>query len=115
MTGDGGLVGFLYHHQRGLIVGRCEKVTFTAEGKREVEKIGDPQELLKAYKVEDWNTYRIVCRGPEIKLYVNGVLMSQVTDKHLTLAASRGIIALQMHPGPPMKVQFKNIVLKTVK
>ena len=44
----------------------------------------------------------------------NGVLMSQVTDGHRTLAASSGIIALQMHPGPPMKVQFKNIVLKTL-
>lgn len=115
MTGDGGLVGFLYHHERGLIVGRGENVTFTAAGQREVQKIGDPQELLKAFKVEDWNTYRIVCRGPEIKLYINGVLMSQVTDRHPTLAASRGIIALQMHPGPPMKVQFKNLVLKPVK
>ena len=113
MTGDGGLVGFIYHHQRGLIVGRGERVTFTAEGKRQAEKIGDPKELIKGYKVEDWNTYRIVCRGPEITLYVNGVLMSQVTDRHPTLAASSGIIALQMHPGPPMKVQFKNLILKT--
>ena len=113
MTGNGGLVGFIYHHKRGLIVGRGEQVNFTAEGKREVEKIGDPKELIKAYKVEDWNSYRIVCRGPEITLYVNGVLMSRVIDKHPTLAAANGIIALQMHPGPPMKVQFKNIVLKT--
>jgi hypothetical protein len=115
MTGDGGLVGFIYHHARGLIVGRGEKVTFTAQGNREVEKIGDPKELIKAYKVEDWNTYRIVCRGPDIALYVNGVLMSQATDRHPTQAAARGVIALQMHPGPPMKVQFKNIVLRTAK
>jgi hypothetical protein len=98
-----------------LIVGRGERVRFTAEGKREVEKIGDPNELIKGYKVEDWNTYRVVCRGPEITLYLNGVLMSQVIDKHPKLAASRGIIALQMHPGAPMKVQFKNIVLKELK
>jgi hypothetical protein len=114
MTGDGALVGFIYHHRRGLIVGRGEKVNLTAEGKREVEKIGDPKELIKVYKAEQWNTYRIVCRGPEITLYVNGVLMSQVTDKQKDSAASRGIIALQMHPGPPMKVQFKNIVLKLI-
>jgi hypothetical protein len=115
MTGDGGLVGFLYHHQRGLIVGRGEDVTFTPEGKREVQKLGDAKELLKGYKVEGWNTYRIVCRGPEITLYVNGVLMSRVTDRHPTLAASKGIIALQMHPGPPMKIQFKNLVLNALK
>jgi hypothetical protein len=115
MTGDGELVGFIYHHERGLIVGRGEKVNFTAEGKREVEKIGDANELIKRYKVEEWNTYRVVCRGPEITLYLNGVLMSQVIDKHPKLAASSGIIALQMHPGLPMKVQFKNIVLKVLK
>lgn len=115
MTGNGELVGFIYHHEGGLIVGRGERVRFTAEGKREVEKIGDPNEMLKGYKVEDWNTYRVVCRGPEITLYLNGVLMSQVTDKRPKLAASSGIIALQMHPGPPMKVQFKNIVLKELK
>ena len=115
MTGDGGLVGFIYHHERGLIVGRGEKVNFTAEGKRELEKIGDAKELVKGYKVEDWNMYRVVCRGPEIALYLNGVLMCQVTDKHPKLAASQGIIALQMHHGPPMKVQFKNIVLKELK
>ena len=115
MTGDGGLVGFIYHHERGLIVGRGEKVNFSAEGKREVEKIGDAKELLKGFKVEDWNTYRVVCRGPEIAIYLNGVLMCQATDKHPKLAASRGIIALQMHPGPPMKVQFKNLVLKELK
>jgi len=115
MTGNGELVGFVYHHERGLIVGRGERVNFTAEGKREVEKTGDPNELIKGYKVEDWNTYRVVCRGPEITLYLNGVLMCQVTDKDPKLAASSGIIALQMHPGPPMKVQFKNIVLKELK
>ena len=112
MTGDGSLVGYLYHHKRGLIVERGEKVTFTPEGKREAEKLADPKELLKTFKVNDWNTYRIVCRGPEIAIYLNGTLLSHTTDHHPTLAASRGIIALQMHPGPPMKVQFKNLILK---
>jgi hypothetical protein len=112
MTGDGSLVGFVYHHQRGLIAGRGERVTITADGKREVERLGDPAELAKLYRKEAWNTYRIVCRGPEVTLFVNGKLMCQITDHHATQAAAKGIIALQMHPGPPMKVQFKNIVLK---
>ena len=115
MTGEGGLVGFVYHHQRGLIGARGEKVTITADGKKEVGKIGDAAELLKTYKREAWNTYRIICRGPEITLYVNGVLMCQITDNDAKTAAKSGIIALQMHPGPPMKVQFKNIMLKEFK
>jgi len=115
MTGDGGLVGFVYHHARGLIGARGEKVTITADGKKEVEKIGDAAELLKSYKPEAWNTYRIICRGPDITLHVNGVLMCQITDHDASTAGKGGIIALQMHPGPPMKVQFKNINLKELK
>jgi hypothetical protein len=38
--------------------------------------------------------------------------MCRINDQRVTPAASRGIIALQMHPGPPMKVQFKNIRIK---
>ena len=66
----------------------------------------------KVYKKEAWNTYRIICRGPEITLYINGTLMCQFTDRDAKQAASKGIIALQMHPGPPMKIEFKNIRLK---
>ena len=115
MTANGGLVGFIYHHKRGMIAGRGQKVTIAADGKKEVQSIGDPAELLKVYKKEDWNTYRIVCRGPEITLYLNGVMMCQATDNAAAGAASSGVIAFQMHPGPPMKVQMKNIVLKPMK
>ena len=115
MTGDGELVGFVYHHARGLIAGRGEQATFDAEGKKVVERIGDPAELVKRFKQGDWNSYRIICRGPEITLYINGVLMCHITDHHATQAATRGIIALQMHPGPPMKVQFKNLRIKELK
>jgi len=115
MTGDGGLVGFIYHHTRGMIVGRGQKVAIAADGRKETQSLGNPAEFAKLFKKEDWNTYRIVCRGPEITLYVNGTMVSQVTDNHATEAAASGIIALQMHPGPPMKVQFRNIMLKPLK
>lgn len=111
MTGNGELIGFIYHHSRGLVAGRGEKVVFAPDGTKTVERIGDAAELLKHFRQGDWNTYRIVCRGNDIALYLNGVLMCQVTD-HSTQAAAKGIIALQMHPGPPMKVQFKNIRLR---
>ena len=114
MTGDGGLVGFVYHHKRGLIAGRGEKASFAADGKKSVESLGNPAELLKHFKQDDWNTYHIICHGPEITLSVNDHLMCQITDRHATQAAARGIIALQMHPGPPMKIQFKNIRIKNL-
>ena len=41
--------------------------------------------------------------------------MCRITDEDPGTGARSGIIALQMHPGPPMKVQFRNIVLKELK
>jgi len=115
MTGDGSLIGFVYHHKLGLVAGRGQQVNLTPEGKREVTPLGDPAELLKHYKKEDWNHYRVVCKGPEITVTLNGVLMCKITDHDAGTAAREGIIALQMHPGPPMKVQFKNLYLKEMK
>ena len=112
MTGDGKLVGYVYHHKRGLIGARGEDVTITADGRKEARQAGDPAELLKAFRKGEWNRYRITCRGPEITLHVNDVLMCRITDNDASTAGRSGIIALQMHPGPPMKVQFRNIVLK---
>lgn len=115
MSGDGALVGFVYHHKRGLIAARGEEVTIAADGTKTVKKLGDPVELLKAYKKEDWNQYRVVCRGAGMELHINGVLMCRITDNDASTAGGGGIIALQMHPGPPMKVQFKNLVLKELR
>ncbi len=111
MSGDGSLVGYVYHHQRGLVAARGEEVTITADGQRQARTTGDPAELLKAFRKEDWNQCRITCRGPEITVHVNGVLMCRFADHDPATAANGGIIALQMHPGPPMKVQFRNLVL----
>ena len=115
LTGDGSLVGYVYHHARGLIAERGQKVVLTAQGAKEVEPIAKPEELLKHFKKNDWNQYRIVCRGPEITLFINGELMCRFTDHSPEHAAKNGIIALQMHPGPPMKVQFRNLTLKEFK
>ncbi len=112
MTGDGKLVGFVYHHKRGLIAGRGEKVTIAADGKKQIASIGKPEELITHFKPGEWNSYRIICRGPEITLFVNGVLMCQFTDNDMVHFAANGVIGLQMHPGPPMKVQFRKITLK---
>jgi len=111
MTGEGELIGFIYHHAIGLVAGRGEIVTITPEGEREVEVFADAEELLAHFKKGDWNHYRIICRGPEISLFLNGELMCRVTDHNPATAARDGIIALQMHAGPPMKAEFKNILL----
>jgi hypothetical protein len=111
MTGDGKLIGYIYHHQHGLVAERGAQVVLPDGGKRESRPLGDAANLLKHYKPGEWNHYRIVCKGPSITIFLNGVKMCDIVDNHASPQARKGFIGLQMHPGPPMKVQFKNIFL----
>jgi len=104
--------GCLFEHTRGGVAMRGEKVTIAADGSRTVTSIGDPKELLDKVRKHDWNSYRIVARGPEITLEINGSVMAQAIDQQQSVAARDGVIALQMHPGPPMKIQFRNLRIR---
>ena len=97
----------------GVLAKRGERATRQKGGRREVEKLGDPAELAKGIKPGEWNEYHIIARGRRMVQKINGVLMSEVTDD-ADRFRPRGIIALQLHAGPPMKVQFRNLRLKTL-
>ena len=63
----------------------------------------------------DWNEYHIVAKGWEMTHSVNGATMVEVIDEDEEMRRANGIIALQLHAGPPMKVQFKDIRIKVIK
>jgi hypothetical protein len=100
---------------RTFLAQRGERITIDADGKWAAEKIGDKDELQKKIKAEDWNEYIIVAKGNSLKHFVNGVLMSEVTDEEKGKAAASGVIAIQLHAGPPMKIQLKDIRLKELR
>ncbi|MBE0542689.1 MAG: DUF1080 domain-containing protein [Verrucomicrobia bacterium] len=108
----GEYVGCLYQHVRGLVAQRGEKVRIDAAGKKTITTFADSQELLKAIKPGDWNEYRILAEGPKITMWINNVLMCEVEDYEPKFALPKGIIALQMHQGPPMKVEFKDLQIR---
>ena len=108
--------GMCYEERgRGFLAPRGQRVTIAADGQKTVEMLADPAELQTKIKNEDWNEYRIVARGPHLQHYINSVLMAELVDHQTDKAASAGVIALQLHQGPPMTVQFKNIRLKEFK
>jgi len=104
--------GALFEHARGGIAMRGQRVVVDESGKKEITSLGDSAELMKHIKKEDWNEYCITARGSEITLAINGVVMSQAVDHEKGKAAREGIIGLQVHPGPPMKIQFKDLRIK---
>ena len=99
---------------RGGLAGRGERVVIGKDGKRKVEHFGDAAELAKFIKSHDWNEYDITARGNRIVEKVNGHLMCELVDEDQA-ARKDGIIALQIHQGRPMKVQFRNVRFKELK
>jgi hypothetical protein len=56
----------------------------------------------------DWNSYEILADGDHIRLTFNGKVTIDMHDK----ASADGIIALQLHAGPEMRVEFRNLKIK---
>jgi len=82
------------------------------EGGRGILADVDQKAAAKAFKRHDWNEYVITCNGPRITLVLNGVTTVDYTEKDEKKGAKEGIIALQLHAGPPMKVCFKDLEIK---
>jgi hypothetical protein len=57
---------------------------------------------------QDWNTYEILADGDHIRFTFNGAVTIDMHD-HETMS---GIIALQLHAGEPMRVEFRNLKIK---
>jgi hypothetical protein len=111
---DNVLTGFIYDEKgkRGRMCLPGERAIWTAEGKKSLGIIHDQETLRKSLNIGGWNDYVIICRGSNIRHYINGVQFMDFTDEHPGLALKEGIIALQIHGGAPMWVEFKNIRLK---
>lgn len=76
------------------------------------EEIGNRDALKALIKHEDWNEIHLVVKGNRLQHFVNGTLMSDVTDMDAVNYVAKGHLGFQVHVGPPMKVQYRNIYLK---
>lgn len=113
-----GKAGFLYE-ERGrkylAHVGETVEILPGAKLKAEGGLVQRTGLILKGYyRAKDWNEYRIVARGNKIEHWVNGFLTASVTDNDESGGALAGLLALQIHSGPPMIVEFKDIHLKNL-
>mgnify|MGYP000853828330 CR=1 FL=1 len=88
-----------------------EKSVFDANGKRTVEKLA-LEEGAANFEIFDWHEYHLIAKGRHLTLYVNGKLIAETTDNDPYSYDALGLLALQLHTGPPQKTQFKNIRMK---
>jgi hypothetical protein len=81
-------------------------------GRKVTGSLGTADELKTKIKKEDWNEIRLVAKGNRLQHYVNGVLMSDVTDNDARNGKLKGHLGIQVHVGPPMKVEYRNLKIK---
>lgn len=107
--------GTLYEEgsPRGTMAGRGEKVVWTKECKKQlVGSLGSTEEIQGAIKHGDWNDYEIIAEGNHLREFINGKQMIDVVDDCEERRAMTGVLALQLHAGPAMTVQFRDLRLK---
>jgi type 1 glutamine amidotransferase len=110
--------GGLYEEKmRGILASRGQKVLIHADGTKEVTgSLGSAEDLESEIHKGEWNAYVIIAKGNHLQQFINGKQMIDVVDEQKEVAATAGVIALQLHAGQPgkceMTVQFKDLRIK---
>ncbi len=74
----------------------------------------DKDKLAKVLKRGEWNKYRILCEGRHIQLWINDFQTVDYTEADESIAQS-GLIAVQIHGGPPGEAHYRNIRIRKIK
>lgn len=106
--------GQLYEERgRGFLALRGQ-ATQVAEGKkaRAIGEIKNGDDAKGIIKINDWNTLHIIAQGNTLVHVLNGQVTALVVDDDPKARAMSGLLGFQLHVGPPMKIEFRNIALK---
>ena len=114
---DNQFTGQIYEERgRGFLAMRGQATVIPDGGRPKV--VGNlqqtPDELKALIKTGEWNQIHLIARGSTIIQILNGAVMSMVVDEDLKNRQLGGLIGFQMHVGPPMTVEFRNIWLKSL-
>ena len=104
-----------YEERGRLFLGVRGQVTrVTGAGKPVIlSSLGESKDLA-AFVTPEWNSVHLVIRGNTLVHMVNGHVMCVVIDDDVSKRASEGLLGVQVHVGPPMKVEYRNFRLKNV-
>ena len=114
MDGEQRFTGQIYEERgRGFLAMRGQ-FSYIPDGKKPglVGSLGDANELKSVIKSEDWNDLHLIARGNTIVQLLNGRVMSMLIDDDTAGRKMDGLIGIQVHLGPPMKIEVRNIRLK---
>lgn len=120
-----GKTGFLYHEAgRGWLVDVGDFMEIASDGRKHVVGVTADRKTITTetpYHTDNqWNEYHFICRGNHVMHFLNGYQTVELIDNHVDQAnpdslnqrRMDGVIALQIHGGAPMTVDFKDIRFK---
>lgn len=119
----GGLYTGNIHDERGrgpgeghAVLSRRGQVTRVVAGPKYkvVGNIADATLLRGVMNVNGWNRYHIIARGPVLMQFINDQLMALAIDEDPKGFYAEGVIGLQMHTGPPFKLQYRNLMYRKI-
>jgi Domain of Unknown Function (DUF1080) len=93
---------------RGIVATNGQDIVIDPNGKKWLAKQREPIEV----SVADWNEYKIIARGNHLVHQVNGKTTADIIDHQASERELEGLIAFQIHRGPAMKVEIKDVFLK---
>lgn len=74
--------------------------------------LGGNKELEQYIKNGDWNEFHLIIRGTTLIHILNGHVMCVFLDDDAVNRKMDGLLGIQVHVGPPMKIEFRNVRLK---
>ena len=77
-----------------------------------IGSLGATNELVSVIRNEDWNEYHLIVCGNVMTHILNGRVMSVVIDEDVKNRKFEGLLGVQVHVGPPMKIEYRNFRLK---
>jgi Domain of Unknown Function (DUF1080) len=114
LDGQDRYTGNVYEEKGRTFLALRGQVTHATEGgKREVvASVGELEQLKALTKKEDWNEFHLIVRGNTLIHILNGRVMCEVMDDDVEARRLEGLLGVQVHVGPPMKVEYRNFRLK---
>lgn len=103
--------GMMYEERARQILAHRGDLTICADGRKIVTaSVGEPDEL--APEPGEWHEAHVMAYGHTLIHLIDGRVTSVVVDTDVEHRRAQGYIGMQVHVGPPMTIEFRNIRLK---
>lgn len=86
-------------------------ILYEEGGRGILVNVQNPAEVKQHLRADGWNEYVITANGNHITQVLNGYTTVDYTEQD-TVGAKEGVIALQLHTGPAMRIEFRDVELR---